>query len=215
MTKAEITDSVLLRLSGGRMSNDVDVRREDIAVLVDGAIAEVLKEQADEEKNKDITRLRYLGHKGNDPITYYAVTKRLTPQLDSDRDQYYIDLGGRVFVGAGRTGVAGIKPLKGSKVYKPASSAAAISAIPENMGLVFYWIETVDGNSYLYFNTLSTPVCEHLIQVYVSPSDLGAEDQLPVPEYILLEVVRRLTRFFSQEHPQDQEMTDTDESRAQ
>jgi len=214
MTKAEIIESVLLKVSGGRLSADIDVRREDIAVLVDGVLGELLSEEQDRDARRNYYRLRDYGAPGQSTITQFALTMEITPEKDANRDLYYIDAGGKVYFGAGQNGISIVKPLRGKQVYMPASSQAAISAIPDEMGMFFFWPENIDGQTRIYLSAISLPICDYLVRLYISPSDLGDNDTLPVPDSILMEAVRRLSKHFLPEYPQDQELTDTDETRA-
>jgi hypothetical protein len=215
MTKAEIIESVLLKVSGGRLSADIDVRREDISVLVDGVLAELLSEEQDRDARRNYYRLRDFGSPGESTISQFAITREITPTKDESRDLYYLDVGGKVYFGAGKNGIRIVKPLKGKQVYRPASSQAVISAIPDEMGVFFFWPENISGVTRVYLSATSTPICNYLIRVYINPSALDDDDELPVPDSILMEAVRRLSKHFIPEYPQDQEITDTDETRAQ
>lgn len=213
MTKAEIIESVLLKVSAGRLSADIDVRREDISVLVDGVLAEVLSEESDNDLRRDILRMRNYGAPGTDTVAQFAISKTITPVEDEDRELYYLDVGGKVFFGGGKNGVVLVKPIKGKMVYRPARNQSVISSIPDDMGVFFFWPENVGGTTYVYLSATSTPICDYLVRVYINPGDLENDDELPIPDSVTMEAIRRLVKHFRPEFVQDQEITDTDETR--
>lgn len=212
MTKAEIVETVLLQLSGGRLSNDVDVRREDIFVLIDAAINEVMRDYSHSKLTEQRARLRMYGAPGLDQAVEFAVTHKLTPILDEDRNLYYLDVPGKIYRSGGRSGLSAVLPMQGKAVYKDAQSEAYVRGLPD-MGMVFYWLEIVDDKDRVYIMNMSTPVCQHLLTYSIKPDEAAPDDELGMPEGLDLEVVRRLVEVWKPKHPADVELTDTDETR--
>jgi hypothetical protein len=94
MTKGEMIDSVLLKVSGYRFSQDIPVRREDIEVLLPEAIAyaiNVWNAQNTRQKYEDI---QVFG--AQDSTFDFFTTVEVTPQYSQERQMYYVELPSRV-----------------------------------------------------------------------------------------------------------------------
>ena len=61
MTKAELVELVLLRVSGGKLSTDVVVRREDISFMLPAAYSLVLADTNKEDVMMKLREFRIVG----------------------------------------------------------------------------------------------------------------------------------------------------------
>ena len=212
MTKAEMVESVLLRLSGGRLSADTDVRREDIFILIDAQIQDVLSDFSDKQVRKDSMHLRIVGSPGEDISLQFAKTYTLIPIKDSDRDMYYIQLPGKPYQSGDVTAIHSIGPKQSPGKYIPAQSGSYLAGL-DCMGIVFYWYEQVNDDHRVYLKDIAKP-CELLVRLSLDPGSAGDNTDLNLPKGMEMEVIKRLLKHFSIDHPADVELTDTDETRA-
>ena len=214
MTKAEIIEIVLLRVSGGRLSADVDVRREDISALVAPAIAAALQQYLDEGLNRDRAVLNLSGSKGHQPGAIFSVTYTLDPEEDTSRSKSYVALPGRLLLVANNLGLVSVHPLAGDDY--PCRIVGGQSEIQglEATGIVFAWHELVDGNSRIYFSYLPNPSGQLIVKASIDPAGYGDNDNLPLPSGVDMVAIDLLTRHFLGQAgaPQDQMLTDTEEN---
>lgn len=214
MTKAEIIEIVLLRVSGGRLSADIDVRREDISALVAPAIAAALQQYLDEGLSRDRALLGLTGAKGHHPGAIFTVTYTLSPNQDSQRGKYYVQLPGRLLLVANNLGLESVHPLIGDDYpCRVVGSQAELQGL-EATGVVFVWHELVDGNSRIYFSYLPNPSGDQVVKASIDPSGYGNDDNLPLPSGVDMVAIDLLTRHFLGQAgaPQDQMLTDTEEN---
>lgn len=213
MTKGEIIESVVLSVSGGRLSADVDVRREDVAVLVAPAISAALQQYLDNSLDRNRKVLSLTGAPGQHLSGGFTVTYTLTPAKDTTRGLYYIEMPGRLILVANGFGVETVQPTQGRKSYKGVGSQSELSGLGDT-GIVFYWHELISGNSRLYFDTLGQPVCDHIVKAVIDPAGYGIDDDIPLPSGVDMAAIEMLVNHFKPETPQDQELNDTDDVRA-
>ena len=214
MTKAEIIDIVLLNVSGGRLSADIDVRREDISALVSPAIAAALQQYLDESLNRDRALLSLTGAKGHQPGAIFSVTYKLTPIKDDARNKYYVELPGRLLLVANNLGLVSVHPEEGDDYpCRVVGGQLEIQGL-EPTGIVFVWHELIGGNSRVYFSNLPLPSGSQIVRASIDPGGYGEDDNLPLPSGVDMVAIDLLTRHFMRQvgMPQDQMLTDTEEN---
>lgn len=214
MTKAEIIELVLLRVSGGRLSADIDVRREDISALASPAIAAALQQYLDEGLNRDRAVLSLTGAKGHHPGAIFSVTYTLAPQEDADRGKRYVQLPGRLLLVANNLGLQTVHPEQGDDYpCRIVGSQNELQGL-EATGIVFAWHELVNGDSRIYFSHLPNPAGNQVVKAAISPEGYGDNDNLPLPSGVDMVAIDLLTRHFLGQagQPQDQMLTDTEEN---
>lgn len=216
MTKGEIIESVLLAVSGGKLSADTDVRREDIEVMVSPAISLALQDYIDRSRRRDYERLRNNGAVEGVPVAQFATTYLLTPSLDETRDLYSIVLPGKLFPLPAELGIEMVAPKQGRRSYTKVNSQAELAGLPE-LGFTFYWHEIVNNESVLYFDGLGYPVCEIVVKMLLDPQGYGLDDEIPLPSGIDLKAIDLLTAHFRGQRmmPQDNKIDDVDAVRSQ
>lgn len=213
MTKAEIIEAVLLRVSGGRLSADVDVRREDVSALAPAAISAALQDYLDAGLNRARATLSLVGARGHHPGAIFSVTYTLAPQEDVVREKYYAQLPGRLLLVADNLGLVSAHPLSGDDFpFRIVGGQSEIQGL-EATGVVFAWHELVEGSSRVYFSTLPNPGGNVVVKAAVSPEGYGDNDSLPLPSGVDIAAIDLLTRHFAGQasSPQDQMLTDTRE----
>ena len=215
MTKANIIESVLLAVTGGRLSADIDIRREDIEVLIGPAIAMALDDYMTNELKKDGAQLRLTGALGYQPSSVFSVTFELTPQLDSDRELYYIELPGQLILVGDNMASEVVMPKKGRTAYFKIGGQQELFGM-EEIGMTFFWHEIVDSKSRFYIDSISEPVCDHLVKASINPDYYGTDDEIPLPAGIELKMIDLLISHFKGQRmfPQDVMINDTDDRTA-
>lgn len=210
MTKNEMVESVLLRVSGGRLSADIDVRREDIIPLVAPAISMAMNSYMAQNVSADLRRVRLTGSPGPNNFGYGA-TYTLVPELDSTRGIYKITLPGRLFVLPDNQGLQMVAPVKGLETYIKVSGPWEIRGIDDNLGVTFYWHEVVNCTSVIFLRGLGQPVCDHLVKMLIDPVQTGVDEELALPGGVALGAIDLLVAHFTGQRliPQDVVMDDT------
>lgn len=204
MTKNEIAETVLLRISGGRLSADIDVRREDIFPLVSPAISMAIDRLIAQGMANDMRRIRITGSPG--PVNFgYGATYTLTPELDTARGIYKIALPGRLFILPENQGIQMVAPVKGRDTYIKVSGRWEIVGIADNLGVTFYWHEVVNCKSVIFLEGLGQPVCDHLVKMMIDPSQTSVDEELALPAGADLAAIDLLVAHFSGQRlmPQD------------
>lgn len=216
MTKGEIIESVLLAVNGGKLSADIDVRREDIEVMTSPAISMALQDYIDKSRRRDLERLRNVGAVEGVPVAQFASTYLLTPVLDNTRELYQITLPGRLFPLPAEMGIEMVAPKLGRRAYTKVNSQAELAGIPD-IGFTFYWHEIVNNESRIYFDGLGSPVCEIVVKMLLDPQGYGLDEEIPLPSGVDLQAIDLLTAHFRGQRmmPQDNKLDDVDATRSQ
>ena len=138
MTKAELVELVLLRVSGGKLSTDVVVRREDISFMLPAAYSLVLADTGKEDATMKLREFRIIGPTVQSLSTY--TSSILTP-ISGDPYCYLTP------TGANDTGnwVARVAPKNGEEFIKVRSASDAQSI---GFPVPIFWTEGKRKNLY-------------------------------------------------------------------
>jgi len=185
-TKRELADQILLKVNGGKPSQDTRVRREDIYKYVPAAV------------NYAMTKQYYInsqdGYKQL-PDDFIATYESVPVQFNAARELYYVQLPARIISLPRNIGLDTISPMKGftNFVETSFSSRQLDSYSLKHMAdQVLYWIEF----DKVYFEQLSDLVTELLVRMIASVDDLSPDDQLPIPPGMEVEVLKIVEEFF-------------------
>ena len=217
MTVGELIESLLLRVTGGNLNADNDVRREDIRVLVGPATSFVLAQYSQEQLRTQLQLSRLNGSGMYTGSHSYSTTYKLTPILDEDRGLYYITPPGNILRLPQESGIDMVRPVTGRKSYIGVKSDAEISGIPVAVDAVFYWIEVLDDQTRVYMDNVGRPVCDHYLRAILDPNDLSSSDEFPVPAGVDMRVIDILVAHFEGQRlfPQDYRIDDRDNAKIQ
>lgn len=192
-------DSVLLKVSGYRFSQDIPVRREDIEVLLPEAIAyaiNVWNAQNTRQKYEDI---QVFG--AQDSTFDFFTTVEVTPQYSQERQMYYVELPSRVQAIRGRSSIKDLFPQAGLAGYVKVSGRTDIIGIEGTA--TYYWHETVGNKSRLYIWNMGLPVCVHYVQYLANVTDIDENDDIPLPAGLGFQVVELVSNFILNSKPPD------------
>jgi hypothetical protein len=190
MTKANAIDIVLIYANGGKLSIDSNVKRVDIEVYFDVAMAAAVKAGVFDgiaaERN-------YSGSAA--VLPNYGVTSQIyspyegTPVKDPVTGLYILQLP-KVLALDNDWAIQAAFPDKGKDPYLRMRSRFSMRGIEGVMGANgFYHIEYTDAGPILYFQNLSLPVCQVRCLIAKAPSSVEADDELPYQDDIVMKAI--------------------------
>lgn len=196
MTKAQLIELVLLRVSGGKLSPDIVVRREDIEAMFPAVFSFVI--------SQDPTRQQVLKEfRVNGPgaiQTLAAFTSTLITPIQGD-PYYYMEP-----VAANDTGnwVARVASKSGPE-YVKVRSASDVQSSP--LQFPVFWTE--GKRVYIYNQELN---CELRVTYQLDPSGFEDDDDIPFPDGGEAKVIDLLCAHFEKQrgNPTDYRTNDHD-----
>lgn len=206
MTKAEIIESVLLRISGGRLSADIDVHRNDIANILGAAIGEMIHQYENEKFRRDRAYLQQMGIRPSEIAGQFSTTYTVTPLPDNNRKLYYVELSDGILPLPGNAGIDMLSPKQGRTAYVRVSSQSELAGIEDCVPVTFYWVE----QDKIYIDGLSQPVCDHILKAMVDPAKASNETEMNLPDGIEFRVIDLLVAHFTGQSTVLQDITYTD-----
>ena len=201
MTKGQIIEQVFLLVSGGRLSPDTHVHRADIENLLPAAINYAITTYNRQERRDNMEDIGILGV--NSAMSQaFTITKTYTPTLDEERDKYKITLDVKVQNLPKNKGIDDVFPVQGSS-YIRASSQREIQGLK---GL-FWWPEFPD----IYLSDIGFPVCNFKVRLVQSVTELGENDEVPLPGDMEFQLIELLGQFFFKQRGEDKKVNANDD----
>lgn len=196
MTKAELIELVLLRVSGGKLSPDIVVRREDISAMFPAAYSFIVSE--DKTKQQGIREFKVIGPGIIQSLATFT-SVLLTPTKGNP--YYYFDP-----VAANDTGrwVARVASLTGPE-YVMVTSASDVQSSP--LKFPVFWTE---GKRVYIFNQELN--CQLRVTYQLDPSGFNDDDDIPFPDGGEAKVIDYLCTHFEKQrgNPTDYRTNDHD-----
>lgn len=185
MTKGQLIDIVINKVSGGKPTDDLMILGVDVAIYIAPAI------------NFAVTKNYYLSkNEGFGEINgAYLATTVATVQKDTVRDLDFIDLPNLLPLAVNR-GVRHVGNLKGTLqgVWTRQSSRLHDSFYNGTTRDTF---EMFLEGTRVYLRDLSSPTVELLVQYVQSMVDLGDDDRLNIPAGQELDIINIIVEFFT------------------
>lgn len=210
-TKEQLIDQVLINVSGGELSDDVNVWREDIEAFVPAAIAAALVEDLQFRLERESLQNRRMGvnimpKAGSE----YTLTYLLDVLFDEDRTLHYILPPGRLLKLPGESGLSQVVPLNGRPATIVRGQGETIGL--EEVGQVFAWVEHYKDEDRIILYNHSPTVKQVLLHAIIGPGDLNDDDILPLPDHLETRVLEFCTAFFREQRgmPADPKLDNTD-----
>jgi len=201
MTKGQIIEQVYLLVSGGRLSPDTHVHRADIENLLPAAINYAITTYNRQERRDNMEDIGILGV--NSAMSQaFTITKTYTPTLDTERDKYKITLDVKVQNLPKNKGIDDVFPVQG-KSYIRASSQREVQGL---CGL-FWWPEFPD----VYLSDIGFPVCDFKVRLVQSVTELGENDEVPLPGDMEFQLIELLGQFFFKQRGEDKKVNANDD----
>lgn len=214
MTKGEIVELVYLYVTGGQLNSDINIKREDISVMLAAAVNfVVLKETRIRRQESMSGRMWDSTATGVDAD--FLATFYLPVLYDVERDLNYIAPAVKVVPLPFNRGLDTIAPMQGEREFKRLKGQYEDVGI-ENIlrNVTRFWFETVGSEQRVFFKNIPSVINKVVLKAVVSANDLKDEDELPVPSGTEMEVLQLLQQWFANEKnvPEDLRNNNSDGS---
>lgn len=195
MTKSGMIDQVLLKVSGGKLSPDVNVWREDIEHYLPAVIAAVINQDAEDKLDQELRRARVSRDMVIRPHgTQYSLNYVLTVQHDDERQLHYVIPPGRLLRLSQQKGLNMVGPLNGAPYIIVSGQAETIGL--EVVDQVFAWVEDYTDEDRIMLTSMNPEVNSVITRLTLNPDSLTDSTLLPIPEYLEVAAVEMLSNFF-------------------
>jgi hypothetical protein len=196
MTRGELTELILLAMVGGKLTNDSNVKREEINVFLPAALATASRDAIFEQRAQARADLAagVLSSFDNDPAFYKPFTA--TPVKDDTNGFYYIVLPQLMALPHNwETRTAYIQKNPAAPFVKMMGATAFAGAERYLNGISGYWVEYGIAPK-MYFTSMPYPICPVIAEIVQSPEGLGQDDTLPYPDAVIEKSIRYAERHF-------------------
>lgn len=180
MTKGVLVDLILLAVSGGKLSIDNNVWRDDIAAYLPAVVAEAVRQDAYQKRAESRADMAVTGILDFfTPVEFYKEVVA-TPVLDPVTKKYYVILPELLDLPAGWN-VQSARPAGtfDADYIRLPGFQSFIGA--QELGQPFFWVQKKGIEFRMYFSAMLEPVQAVAAMVAVSPSALEDGDELPIP----------------------------------
>lgn len=199
MTKGELLDQVHFKVHAGRPSGDHPVHRGLIANLLPAAINYVIVGEYRLRRDERRADLAFGDiHGAVDPE--FLGQFELTVEKSAKRGRKFVTLPYKVQSIPHGLGLDEIMPCNGQLVqFHRVRTEVELMALDEDvLGLTtFYWMEQNQQGQRVFFHNLSNMVTDVLVNMVVSANHLEEEDELPLPENVVVQVIDLLFNHFA------------------
>lgn len=187
MTKGELTESIMIKVNGGRVGSDTKVRREDISILLGAAINYATIAQYGEHKRET--------GENEFPESFISSYPNVAVQEDSDRDLRYVDIPVAILSLPKNYGFQSASPMKGNSLFVQTSfNDRQQNAYYSNSfaDITLYWLE---GNR-VYFQNLPQITDKILLRLIQSLRDIADDEELPIPGGLEISILKIMDEWF-------------------
>jgi hypothetical protein len=213
MTKREMIELVLLRVSGGKLSNDVEVKRVDISTYFASAYNYATLFDYYERHNLMVQEYRVFGFSGEFKILEQQLcTLPVTPQKDTSRKLNYIVLPKKLMVLPGNRGLDSLFDSAESTYVKVSGQEAVIGLDPPGSG--YFWFEKYPSENRVYIK--GNDCTETLyIRMMIDAGDIWLDDDIDLPSGREQMVLDKMAEWFLGERmtPENTIKDNTDDAR--
>ena len=183
MTKAELIESVLIRVTGGKLTQDSKVKREDISILLAPAI------------NWSITGQYWLNKRatgGNEYPSDFIASYPVDVKEDTSRDLKYVDIPVGTLTLPDDQGLQTVSPMKGDDEFIPTKfqDRKHNSYYPNTFSSFTMWWR--EGQR-VYFEKIDTD--KVLLRLIQSVNNLKDDDELPIAAGAEIDVMNILNEW--------------------
>ena len=193
-----IIELIYQRISGGRLSPDVDVKRVDIKSYLPSAINTAIREQyfnniSIRSLEKSLSLL---------PDQFIKVFEDVEVKKNERRDLKYVDFPSKPIAILDSYGLKSIMPMKGDIDFAYLKNKTQVNGYEEYFdNKVFFWVE----GSRAYFKNISPMVNTVLVSMIASIDALTDDDEAPIPIGLEEKVINNTCDWFigQRSMPQD------------
>lgn len=201
MTKGELVESVYLNVLGGKLSDDVHVQREDIAVYLSSAINFAMTEKIRMDKADSMMDGLVGGTLSTDFLgTYYAAVVK-----DEKRNLKYSILPVKIQALTWNSGLQDVFPTQHLdsdefKAFKKVSGPTAFQYLGKVLGsTTVFWQEKIGSEERIYYKNINPFIEEVAVRAVASAQDLSDDDVLPIPPGMEIRIIDLCINFFRQQ----------------
>ena len=195
MTKGVLIEAILLQVSGGTLSYDNNVWREDIAAYLPAVIAEAAKMDAFQKRQEARADAAIAWFYEVYPALEFYKEVVATPVLDEATEKYYVVLPSLLDLPY-NWNVMSARPEQSFDVdYLRLRTPQELIGM-DPMGQTFYWVIKRGKVNRAYFSELPFPIQDVALLVAASPDGLEDGDELPIPAGMENHVIQTAVAFF-------------------
>jgi hypothetical protein len=196
MKKGALVDSVYINLSGGKLSDDVHVQREDIATYLPAAISWAIVKK-DRMDKREFAIDGILNNSVSADLTHTYCVEEI--KEDCKRGLMYIDLPVPIQALDNNRGVVSMFPTKGETSFRKVGGPNHFQGEGMKMALsavtIFWYEKSTDGDK-IYIKNLSPFVKAVNVQLVPSIPELDDDDTLPIPAGMEVEIIDLCIQYF-------------------
>jgi hypothetical protein len=207
-TKGELIDQLYIKVTGGQLSPDVNVKRVDIAAYMAQAINNVIVSYIRATKREDEDN-----SSGID-VEFY---KTYFPTLlyDNRMDLYYLVLPSRLQQLPSGQGIASVAPTHSRVPFTRVRTMYQPVGFSHVLG-TYYWYEKIAGDTdeeRLYFENLGSPIPDILLRMIPSFEGMNDNEIVSVPAGLEINILDLANKWFSEQRrmPADMLANNNDE----
>lgn len=212
MTKAELVELILINVSGGILSPDIPVRREDIRAALPIFFTDALTANQFQDRNLQQSDIALYGGTDGARVNPLFLTKmEITPTWDNSQELHTAAIPGRIAVLPNNRGVDRLDTEKiGQPAYRVNSRRELYNLKSRNL---FWWVEENPLTLYVW-NMPKKNACKMFLFII---QDVGAaedDDQVVLPAGFSNQLLEAATNYFLRQrlNPQDRIINDRDDN---
>ena len=195
MRKGELLEAVYLRVNGGQLSADTNVRREDINVMLAPAINYITLKETRIRKRENMG-VSYTSSTGVD--SEFLATFTLPVLNDDQRCKRYVEPSIRLNPLDSNRGIDTVAAIQGERQFQKLRGEYEDVGLQHVMpNVTRYWFEYIGVSQRIYFKNLPMSVQEVIVKAVARASDLEDDDEIPMAAGVEIEVLELLVSWFT------------------
>ena len=211
MTKGVLIESAYLNIMGGELSQDANVRREDLNAYLPTAVARAWTQEMFANRAEARAEVSVNGFSSFAPGPEFYKEVSITPTKNAVTCLYDVRLP-KLLDLPNNWNVLGARSVASynTDFIRVNSYRDAIGL--DGIGPVFYWIVN-DGISFkAIFGELPAPVQDVVFTIAISPEALSMTDEVPYPPSVLNTTINMLVAYFRSQRgtPADSKLDGSD-----
>ncbi len=203
MTKRELIELVYLKISGGKLSSDVQVERVDLAFYFPVAYNYAILQEFYERHNLAVSdRREYGSSEGTTSLAQLLTTYQATPIEDAVRGLKYLELPKNLMILPGSRGLNSIfGPNPDSQFVIVDGQADVVGLTPVGSG--FAWYEKYPTGARVYLKGCDCTDCTLFVRMLADGGSIGLDDEVFLPTGKEMLVIDKMVEFHTRMAPQN------------